>query len=327
MKQIVIYGSGFSAMIALQTLKARSLRVLWVRPTRDTALPLLPGLSAPLEGSLLGPLLNYQTKDILRSYHPKGFGPFEGVELAHEAMLCPVEQWLPEPGLMELEAEWEAEAHLPHALIGCERSTEGWTLRLSNGTLITASHLVLAENKRKLRDIGAIPRYPVFEAHSVIQLRYQHYERALRLECPLQFCSKLIRPEKKEVPRKLWGYFAAGCRQSRWSLLISEDERDHYPSVAKLIRRMRASLERSFRDVSWEGSERVGWASNLVSEQIRIEEDALTTEAIFTEPKRELCVLHPETPLESQLRALENWYRSEIGDLPIRSLEASLLGP
>jgi hypothetical protein len=158
----------------------------------------------------------------------------------------------------------------------------GLQLRLGNGRIVMAQHLVFADRWSALSEVEGLPKPMTFmrgrDPHCLLQAVFTHEQPSSPVEnVPFEGQAQswettgrtLLSPAKKmsslaerptglcfftaankdsgeTVERQVWGYFMDGGRQSVWSIAMEREEAEDNHHVAKKLRRIHQAIEKLF---------------------------------------------------------------------------------
>ncbi|MFZ9594767.1 MAG: hypothetical protein ACO3A2_01680 [Bdellovibrionia bacterium] len=148
---------------------------------------------------------------------------------------------------------------------------------LANGEEILATQVIYADQWRSLRALKGLPQSLKFtqkrEPVGAVQVVLDH-RAPVGGGARENFYAALHRENGDSIERNLWGYFSTQGTRSYWTLCLSEEEVEDNHGIAKKLRRLKSSLDRMFSDPTFLPPGCQKFTDTLVSEQVRLVEEA-----------------------------------------------------
>lgn len=168
-------------------------------------------------------------------------------------------------------------------------------IHLGSGDKIESEHVVYADRWSLLHEVNGLPRPLTLlrkrEPVGMLQASFKHRD-PICAGVVENFYIPMARESGEETERNLWGYFTSDGMQSIWTVCLTSEEGDDNHTIAKKLRKLKATLDKVFEITGWVPAEKGKFTTLLTEEQVRFEEESLYSMGeIIREP-----ILLPEAP-------------------------------
>lgn len=322
-KPVVVIGNGWSALAAVGFLAASGQQVKWIAGSGTRILNPLASIewgSGVQVWSSLAAELGVNCGDVqvgvwIREFRNKAFREPTWVSTAAsddrtEAMNGSL--WAPERQVLGAsEARWdlltasELEDEMRRVLLsrrfpnlsylegipvaGFERlDGQIYAVKLGSGDRIECRHVVYADRWGLALGMDGLPKTLGIlrkrEPMGVLQASFLHDFPEGANAPATSYFAPLFRSPEKEVLRHVWGHFSSDGKKSVWTLCLSPEEVDDNQEIGRKLRRLKGTLDRMFQGSDFVSAKENSFASTILEEQVRFEEEAFYADSNVPEP-------------------------------------------
>jgi hypothetical protein len=155
------------------------------------------------------------------------------------------------------------------------KKIETGQVTLGSGETHAAELILYADRWSALPGVDGLPRpLPFLRGRDPVGALQATFTHAVPVGAGLAegFVSAMHKEAGEELARSVLGGFSTDGGRSHWTLFLAADESEDNHEIAKKLRRLKQTLDRTFTGEAWVPADRKEFTANVTGEQVRFEE-------------------------------------------------------